>query len=126
PPENLTREEIEVWTEKKQTPIRLRVFNIMKSWLENYYIEPTSLLRVIDKRQQQDKAPTFKVMVLTNSVPPPPSILPKNMKKIKFLDLDPLEIARQLTIIESKLYNKIQPVECLNKAWSKEEGVGGE
>ncbi|CAG8444390.1 17445_t:CDS:10 [Acaulospora morrowiae] len=149
PPEGLIREEIEVWVEKKQTPIRLRVFNIMKSWLENYYIEredahclermrefvntvmhehmafaATSLIRVIDKRQQQDKSPT-KVMVV-NAVQPPPSILPKNMKKIKFLELDPLEIARQLTIIESTLYNKIQPVECLNKAWSKEENVGGE
>lgn len=61
-------------------------------------------------------------MVVTNSDKPPPPILPKNIKKLKFLDIDPLEIARQLTIIESKLYNKIQPVECLDKAWSTEEG----
>lgn len=33
-----------------------------------------------------------------------------------------MEISRQLTLIECKLYNKIQPVECLDKAWSKEEG----
>ncbi|SRR6266498_2664256 len=63
-------------------------------------------------------------MVITNTFPPPPPILPKNIKKLKFLDIDPLEIARQLTIIESKLYNKIQPVECLNKAWGKVEGDG--
>jgi len=61
-------------------------------------------------------------LILTNADRPPASILPKNIKKLKFLDLDPLEIARQLTLIESKLYNKILPVECLDKAWSKEDG----
>lgn len=49
----------------------------------------------------------------------PPPILPKNLRKIKFLDIDPLEMARQLTILESKLYNRIKPVECLGKSWSK-------
>ena len=44
------------------------------------------------------------------------------MKRLRFVDLDPLELARQLTLIESKLYNKIRPVECLGKAWSREEG----
>jgi son of sevenless-like protein len=37
--EDLTPEELEVWQEKKQTPVRLRVFNIMKTWLETYYID---------------------------------------------------------------------------------------
>ncbi|CAG8502671.1 1002_t:CDS:10, partial [Dentiscutata heterogama] len=138
PPDNLTPEQLEIWQEKKQTPVRLRVFNIMKSWLENYYIDDkdsyclerirefaqttmhehmafaaVSLIKVIDKR-----------MIPNNTMLPPPSIKPKNLKKIKFLDLDPLEIARQLTIIEAKLYNKIRPVECLNKAWSKETKDG--
>ncbi|CAB4380587.1 unnamed protein product [Rhizophagus irregularis] len=147
PPENITPEELEVWQEKKQTPVRLRVFNIMKTWLETYYIDgqdshclermrefatttmhenmafaAVSLIKVIEKRQQQPKDAVFKALVLTNSDRPPVPILPKNIKKLKFLDIDPLEISRQLTLIECKLYNKIQPVECLDKAWSKEEG----
>ncbi|CAG8579779.1 2402_t:CDS:2, partial [Funneliformis caledonium] len=147
PPENLTPTELEIWQERKQTPIRLRVFNIMKSWLENYYIDDddalclervkefanttmydnlafaaVSLTKVISKRQQQPKDAVFKAMVMTNSNLPPSPILPKQIKRLKFLDLDPLEIARQLTLIESKLYNKIRPIECLDKAWSKGEG----
>ena len=58
---------------------------------------------------------------MTNASAPPAPILPKNIKKLKFLDIDPLEIARQLTILESKLYNKIQPVECLGKAWGQND-----
>ncbi|RIA92760.1 ras guanine nucleotide exchange factor domain-containing protein [Glomus cerebriforme] len=147
PPEGLTPEELEVWQEKKQTPVRLRVFNIMKTWLELYYIDDedlhclekmrefarttmhehmafaaVSLTKVIEKRQQQRKDAKFRELVATNSLPPPTPILPKNLKKLKFLDIDPLEIARQLTILESKLYNKIKPVECLGKAWSQSEG----
>ena len=46
------------------------------------------------------------------------------MKKLKFLDIDVIEFARQLTIIESRLYGKIKPTECLNKTWQKKVGDG--
>ncbi|CAG8644052.1 40260_t:CDS:10 [Gigaspora margarita] len=138
-PDNLSSEQLELWQEKKQTPVRLRVFNIMKSWLENYYIDDKDsycLERIREfagTTMHEHMAfaavnAVFKEMIPNNTMSPPPSIKPKNLKKIKFLDLDPLEIARQLTIIEAKLYNKIRPVECLNKAWSKEtkEGEDGD
>lgn len=44
------------------------------------------------------------------------------MKKIKFLDVDPLEIARQFTIMDSRLFAKITVDECLAKAWPKKFG----
>jgi son of sevenless-like protein len=47
---------------------------------------------------------------------PPAPIYPKNPKKIKLLDIDSLELARQLTIIESQLYQKIRPMECLQRS----------
>lgn len=51
---------------------------------------------------------------------PPPAIVPRNTRKIKFLDIDPLELARQLSLVESKLFCQIQVNECLGKAWPKE------
>lgn len=33
--------------------------------------------------------------------------------KLKLLDIDPMELARQLTVIESSLYRKITAIECL-------------
>ncbi|MGP6532154.1 hypothetical protein, partial [Klebsiella pneumoniae] len=39
PPRDLTKEELAMWTEKKQIPIRLRVFNVLKSWLESHFYE---------------------------------------------------------------------------------------
>jgi son of sevenless len=62
-------------------------------------------------RQQKGGDP--KVLITTSQERPPPPILPRNSKKLKLLDIDPLELARQLTLMESSLYQKIRPMECL-------------
>lgn len=146
-PDGLTSEEHAFWVEKKQRPIQLRVFNILKSWIESYYHDgehesqlqrikdfaldemahsafmssPANLLlRSIERRS--GKGEQMKItMVMPSSAPPP--LLPKNLKKIKFLDIDPLEMARQLTLMDSRLYNRIRPNECLNKSWSRDNGT---
>ncbi|KAG0226666.1 hypothetical protein BGW41_004106, partial [Actinomortierella wolfii] len=147
PPPGLEPHELEKWTEKKLTPIRLRVVNIIKQWLENYYLEDEpedrqalvkikefsesalmretmsfpalQLIKLVEKRETSDGS--FRKMVLNLSTQAPPPITPRNLKKIKFLEVDPLEMARQLTIMESAIYNKIKPVECLGKAWASED-----
>ncbi|CAO3569498.1 unnamed protein product [Mortierella alpina] len=147
PPMGLDATELEQWTEKKLTPIRLRVFNIIKSWLENYYLEDEAedryilprikefsdspqmretmsfaavqLIKLVEKRETSDGA--FRKMVLNLTTQAPQPITPRNLKRIKFMDLDPLELARQLTIMEAGYYNKIKPIECLAKAWTSED-----
>ncbi|KAI1841344.1 hypothetical protein JX266_012498 [Neoarthrinium moseri] len=151
PPEGLNSSEFDVWRDRKQKPIRFRVVNIMKSWFDNFWLEENNdeskrlirdvyqfardtvkstetpgsapLMTVLDQRLS-GKEMSSKRMIQTfaNNVPPP--IMPKNMKKLKFLDIDVTEFARQLTIIESKLYGKIKPSECLNKTWQKKVGEG--
>ena len=51
-----------------------------------------------------------------SAVSPPSSIVPK---KAKFLDMDSLEVARQLSLMDSRLCSRITPAECLSKAWPK-------
>ncbi|KAL1916088.1 uncharacterized protein VTP21DRAFT_6092 [Calcarisporiella thermophila] len=146
PPDGLSPGELAVWNERKLTPVRLRVFNVIKNWLENYYqdeedarclpsmrefavatmheymaLPAAQLVKLIDKRMQSTDGAGFRKMISTQNVPPPPPILPKNLRKFKLLELDPLEVARQLTLMDSRLYNKIRPVECLDKAWSNGE-----
>jgi son of sevenless len=62
-------------------------------------------------------------MHATTSDFPPPSILPRRQGKFKLLDIDPLELARQLTIMESELFFKIKQSECI--ARSKESTPSG-
>jgi son of sevenless len=54
---------------------------------------------------------------------PPPSILPRRSGKIKLLEIDALELARQLTILESELFFKIKQSDCI--ARSKESTPSG-
>ena len=146
PPRGISQDNYRTWVDKKQKPIRFRVVNILKSWFDSYWMEgkneaSTELLRrvyafakdsvatsstpgtgplisVIEQRLKgHDPTPKRLVPNLNGQAPTP--IVPKNMKKLKFLDIDPTEFARQLTIIEYSLYGKIKPTECLNKTWQK-------
>jgi son of sevenless-like protein len=151
PPEGMVQSDYEIWRDRKQKPIRFRVVNILKSWFDNFWMEDQSdetkalirdvytfardtvkttetpgsgpLMTVLEQRLRGQDT-TAKRLVLTLSQSTPQPIMPKNMKKLKFLDIDVTEFARQLTIVESKLYGKIKPTECLNKTWQKKVGEG--
>ncbi|KAJ9295200.1 hypothetical protein DTO271G3_6370 [Paecilomyces variotii] len=150
PPYGLSQDDMQMWVDRKQKPIRFRVVNILKSWFEHFWMEPNDeenmnllrrvhaftkdsiattktpgspqLLAIIEQRLKGQDTTTAKRLVLTQATPAPTPIIPKNMKKLKFLDIDATEFARQLTIIESRLYAKIRATECLNKTWQKKVG----
>ncbi|ORZ34163.1 ras guanine nucleotide exchange factor domain-containing protein [Catenaria anguillulae PL171] len=161
PPEGLTDSELETWIEKKMTPVRLRVFNVMKMWVEHYCLPyiPDDLLaleqmaawarsvmrpvmapasvqltKLIEKRQTYDKphlplrnVPPINGMTHVQPAGPPPSpLLPKSLKKLKFTDLDPLEVARQLTLIEYSYFTRLIYTEFLMKSWSADRGSAEE
>lgn len=146
PPPGLAGADLQTWVDKKQKPIRFRVVNILKSWFDNYWLEGNDeasqalmqrvynfakdtvhstgtpgagpLITAIEQRMRgQDASSKRMVPTQTGQVPAP--IVPKNLKKIKFLDIDSMEFARQLTLIESRLYGKIKATECLNKTWQR-------
>ena len=146
PPRGITENDYKTWADKKQKPIRFRVVNILKSWFDNYWMEEQNedsnelLRRVYSfakdsvaktatpgsaplmasiERRMRGQDPNAKGLVPTQATSIPAPIMPKNMKKLKFLDIDATEFARQLTIIESRLYGRIKPTECLNKQWQK-------
>ncbi|KAI9300068.1 ras guanine nucleotide exchange factor domain-containing protein [Cunninghamella echinulata] len=143
PPEGLNEQELDIWMNKKLKLIRLRVFNVLKNWFEQYYNEDDTVIldeldrftkatihstlpfsaeqleRLIKKRRESN-CDGLKKMVLTQPTILPQPIIPRNRKKFKLLDVDTMELARQLTIMDFKLYSSIRPVECLNKAWSKD------
>lgn len=148
PPPGISQGEYNTWVEKKQKLIRFRVVNILKSWFDSYWMEnnddaSNELLRRVYsfakdsiatsntlgskplmasvERRIKGHDPTKGLVPTQNSSMPTP-IMPKNMKKLKFLDIDSTEFARQLTIIESRLYGKIKPTECLNKTWQRKLG----
>lgn len=151
PPHGLAKEDYQTWVDMKQKPIRFRVVNILKSWFDNFWMEGNDeeariliqrvynfakdhvatastpgaapLMTSVEQRSRGPEMPTKRLVLTLNAQTPQP-ILPKHMKKLKFLDIDATEFARQLTIIESRLYGKIKPTECLNKTWQKKLAPG--
>lgn len=147
PPPGLSAADTQKWIDKKQKPIRFRVVNIIKSWFDTYWMEGNDeaaqklmqrvytfaketvaststpgagpLMTAIEQRIRGQDASTKRLVLNVASGATPSPIIPRNVKKLKFLDIDTLEFARQLTIIESRLYCKIKSTECLNKTWQK-------
>lgn len=141
PPPGLTPEQHTVWTERKQRPTRLRAFNIIKVWLETYFdpghdethlalvehFADTDLADETSQRKQElirrlvyrrlRGQPIMSRIASVTSAPPEP-LLPRNLRRIQILDIDPLEWARQLTVQENRLFNNIRTIECLKKAWA--------
>ncbi|RMZ85670.1 hypothetical protein DV737_g677, partial [Chaetothyriales sp. CBS 132003] len=150
-PNGLKMEEYKMWEDRKQKPVRFRVVNTLKSWLETYWMEgndaesqallnkigsfiqntmdsikiagQVQIVNLVNQRLKGEDTSAKKLIFTANS-PVPSPILPKNMKKLKFLDIVALEFARQLTIMESKLYSRIKAVEFLDKTWQKKATKG--
>ncbi|CAK5270285.1 unnamed protein product [Mycena citricolor] len=138
PPANLTPGEREEWGKLKQHVIQIRVLNIFKSMVIDDDVLDKDDLFILDRMKdflssdelakfpaakqllnniERQKGGDSKMrMVTAPQGTPPPPLVPKTSKKLKLLDIEPLELARQLTIMESQLYQRIRPMECLQRA----------
>ncbi|KAF7365388.1 hypothetical protein MVEN_00411200 [Mycena venus] len=139
PPPKLTQAEREEWGKLKQHVIQIRVLNTFKSMVvDDDVLEKDDMfilermkefltteevarfpaakqLLILIERAQKGGDSMIKMVTAPQGVPPAP-LVPKSSKKLKLLDIEPLELARQLTIMESQLYQRIRPMECLQRA----------
>ncbi|KAF8208696.1 ras guanine nucleotide exchange factor domain-containing protein [Mycena galopus ATCC 62051] len=138
PPPKMNDAKREEWRRLKQHVIQIRVLNIFKSLvLDSDVLEKADLgifnriqefittaevarfpaakqLSTLIERARQGDI-TIKMVAAGQGVPPSP-LVPKS-KKLKLLDIEPLELARQLTIKDSRMYQRIRPMECLQRIW---------
>ncbi|KAJ3426686.1 guanine nucleotide exchange factor [Anaeramoeba flamelloides] len=96
---------------------------------KNYEFESTKNLinsiKIKFNSKLRGNLPEEEILKATeNNEKTPEIILPKKINfknKITLIDLPEVELARQLTIFEMKLFQKIQLNELLNKNWSKKD-----
>ncbi|KAG2010086.1 cell division control protein 25 [Coprinopsis cinerea AmutBmut pab1-1] len=136
PPPGLMSNELEEWISMKQRVVQIRVLNVFKLMVQgNDIIENDDhhvVARIREFVQEKDVSclPAAQVLsnlverrrsgsslhnVVSNTTLPPSPIIPRANKKMRFVDIDPLEAARQLTILESELFQRIRPFECLKR-----------
>lgn len=138
-PEGLSVQQLELYRSKKIIPIRLRVLNLLKSWVKTNFQDFTpelleklkSLLpvmradfrkgtedfeallerqRVSDSSKKQEENPS-----------PSPSLSPISPSISSWTCLAPADIAKQMTLIEWNHFCLIKPSECLDQSWNQKE-----
>ncbi|XP_043930223.1 son of sevenless homolog 2 [Protopterus annectens] len=130
-------------------PVQLRVLNVFRHWVEHHFYDferdPCLLTRLeefisnvkgkamkkwvesimkIIKRKQQTQANGISHNITFGSPPPPVEwhiSKPGQIDTFDLMTLHPIEIARQLTLLESDLYRAVQPSELVGSVWTKED-----
>ncbi|KAF7346489.1 hypothetical protein MSAN_01877000 [Mycena sanguinolenta] len=161
PPDGISSEDVQLWQQRKGIPVRLRVSNFIKMWVEIYWqpgvddpaLEPLAVFTrdglavmfpgpaqriqdlidmrrrtarsVISPKSERTRDPGMSInppsaTILVGEIPWPSmtkallaNLRSKNFGAITITDFDPLELARQMTIMECNLYCAIQPEEIL-------------
>ncbi len=117
---------------------KLKAVQILKTWLEQYQADfevDSDLKQKLEYLLQNLENQKLAQMIRnTMSKKPPPMviefpdspklILPKfttrdAFLKIKLMEFDPTELARQITLIEFDLFSKIKPRELVGLSWMK-------
>eukprot|EP01126_Amoeba_proteus_P056996 TRINITY_DN7227_c0_g1_i2.p1 TRINITY_DN7227_c0_g1~~TRINITY_DN7227_c0_g1_i2.p1 ORF type:complete len:865 (+),score=209.08 TRINITY_DN7227_c0_g1_i2:826-3420(+) len=137
-PKDKSEENMSKYRDEFQGLIRRRVVNVLKSWISNHWYhfaeneELREKLMGFINGKLNSVLPTLAAP-LNSAVakqvnafsglpkspePVPEPILPQNghlnAENAQLLDLDPLEIARQLSILNSETFCKIKPAEMLS------------
>lgn len=145
PPDDLSHpKQLEYCYVKKIVPIRMRVSNFIRTWLEDLFEDFTendsillkqlsefmdsqmvvtddNLAQLLKKTIAKKQEGKDKVVVKMTSSPPETLLVAKwSDSDTNIVDISPLEIARQLSLVDYKLFSNIQPKEFLSQAWSKE------
>ncbi|EFC38209.1 rasGEF domain-containing protein [Naegleria gruberi] len=126
------------------TKVLLRVINAVKMWVEKYFHDFDNLLLVrliqfLDSVANIKEFSSFcnalrktlsnklikdndKAVKHAKQTDVPDPIIPENFSEhvaFNILEWSPIEIARQITLIEYEYFQKIEPKECLSGAWTK-------
>ncbi|ORE18097.1 ras GEF [Rhizopus microsporus] len=172
--------ELAIWTSRVLIPVRLRVYNVIKTWLESYFdysrdaavqkellefterdmsqVMPSPAKRMANiihkaspskqQQQQQSQQPPSSSSSHNSSIFSnlslfddhnvyPPSIISKSTRNtlkralmspepllsaIHLQDIDPVELARQITLLENALFCQIRPYEIIGQEFKKKHG----
>ncbi|XP_060809029.1 protein son of sevenless [Amyelois transitella] len=147
---NTAREDWKRYRKKFQQPVKFRVINVLRHWVDQHFYdferEPQllerlreflesvdgkpmrkwvqSVLKTLQRKAEQSEADQAGgVSHVFNRAPP--GVLRHVAEPERFawhpLALHPLELARQLTLLEFQLYRLVRPSELVGAVWTKKD-----
>eukprot|EP01098_Paradermamoeba_levis_P016727 TRINITY_DN9231_c0_g1_i1.p1 TRINITY_DN9231_c0_g1~~TRINITY_DN9231_c0_g1_i1.p1 ORF type:complete len:652 (-),score=199.83 TRINITY_DN9231_c0_g1_i1:128-2083(-) len=134
------------WKNTIVMPIQLRVCNVIKKWVEEYFTDfenndkliqmfqnftevtlrldgnsnlSKSLSNALQRKLKGESAD--KKETVFSADPPEPKVPVRTIfsSNLTLFDVDEEEIARQLTLVEFEIYSSIKASELLNQSWNK-------
>uniref|UniRef100_A0A8C0F5L8 SOS Ras/Rho guanine nucleotide exchange factor 2 n=1 Tax=Bubo bubo TaxID=30461 RepID=A0A8C0F5L8_BUBBB len=129
-------------------PVQLRILNVFRHWVEHHFYDferdpellerletfissvrgksmkkwVESIAKIIKRKKAQANGISHNI---TFESPPPPIEWHiwrvGHSEMLDLMTLHPIEIARQLTLLESDLYRAVQPSELVGSVWTKED-----
>eukprot|EP00743_Colponemidia_sp_Colp-15_P006234 GILK01006706.1.p1 GENE.GILK01006706.1~~GILK01006706.1.p1 ORF type:complete len:701 (-),score=119.94 GILK01006706.1:216-2276(-) len=150
-PPNMTPKEIEFFKAKKQAPIQIKVFSVLKCWLSDHFYDfegdanlkqkfiecvdgmkkyrhgpwtaksSSQLLKLYKRMEEGEGLQVQTSNIRERPILPSGGITSADLVRNGIFNLSPVEVARQLTLIDFKNFKKIRPWECLNQGWTKKD-----
>uniref|UniRef100_A0A8U8ASM2 Uncharacterized protein n=1 Tax=Geospiza parvula TaxID=87175 RepID=A0A8U8ASM2_GEOPR len=117
-------------------PVQLRVLNVCRHWVEHHFYDferDADLLKRLEEfigtvRGKAMKKWVESITKIINRKKQAQAIGPSHnitfeshTETFDLLTLHPIEIARQLTLLESDFYRAVQPSELVGSVWTKED-----
>ncbi|XP_078671748.1 son of sevenless homolog 2-like isoform X2 [Branchiostoma floridae x Branchiostoma belcheri] len=143
--EVVVREDLKRFRKEYAQPVQLRVLNVFRHWVDHHFYDFERDKDLLDKLMEFIEGVKGKTMrkwvdsitkivsrqTSCENVPreitferTPPSIewyIARTPDQFELLTLHPIEIARQLTLLEFDLYRAVKPSELVGSVWTKKD-----